>query len=174
MSELKPEISTASRFNPIWIVPLVAVVIGVYMVVHTMLTEGPEVTISFTSADGVEAGKTKLRYRDVDIGVVESVRLSESMDKVLVTAKLDRAASDMLREDTRFWVVTARIGKPVGARLPQLFRKPSCPGPATAMHRRSGRGAEWAAARRLTATAVCADAIRIALVFALIAAALLV
>lgn len=110
MSELKPEISTGRRFNPIWIVPLVAVVIGVYMVIHTMLTEGPEINISFTTADGLEAGKTKLRYRDVDIGIVESVTLSESMDKVLVTAKLDRSASDMLRDDTRFWVVRARVG----------------------------------------------------------------
>ncbi len=110
MSELKPEISTGRRFNAIWIVPVVAVVIGLYMVVHTMLTEGPEVTISFTTADGLEAGKTKLRYRDVDIGIVESVNLSESMDKVVVTAKLDRSATGLLRDDTRFWVVRARIG----------------------------------------------------------------
>ncbi|MCB1853474.1 MAG: intermembrane transport protein PqiB [Pseudomonadales bacterium] len=110
MSELKPEISSSRRFNAIWIVPVVAVVIGIYMVVHTKLTEGPQITISFTSADGIEAGKTKLRYRDVDIGIVESVGLSESMENVLVTVKLDRAATDMLREDTRFWVVTARIG----------------------------------------------------------------
>lgn len=110
MSELKPEISTGTRFNPIWIVPLVAVVIGVYMVIHTMLTEGPEITITFVTADGLEAGKTKLRYRDVDVGVVESVTLSESMDKVLVTAKLDRSATAMLRDDTRVWVVRARVG----------------------------------------------------------------
>ena len=70
MSELKPEISTGRRFNPVWIVPLVAVVIGIYMVVHTLLTEGPEITISFTTAEGLEAGKTKVRYRDVDIGTV--------------------------------------------------------------------------------------------------------
>lgn len=110
MSELKPEISTGRRFNPIWVVPLVAVVIGLYMVVHTMLTEGPEITISFTTAEGLEAGKTKLRFRDVDIGIVESVTLSKSMDEVLVTAKLDRSAADMLRTDTRFWVVRARVG----------------------------------------------------------------
>lgn len=110
MSELKPEISTGRRFNPVWVVPVVAVVIGLYMVIHTKLTEGPEITIQFNTAEGLEAGKTKLRFRDVDIGLVESVTLSDSMDKVLVTAKMDNAASDMLRDDTRFWVVRARVG----------------------------------------------------------------
>lgn len=110
MSELRPEISTGRRFNPIWVIPVVAVIIGLYMVIHTKLTEGPEITIEFNTAEGLEAGKTKLRYRDVDVGLVESVSLSDSMDKVLVTAKMDKAAEDMLREDTRFWVVRARVG----------------------------------------------------------------
>lgn len=110
MSELKPAISTGARFNPIWVVPVVAVLVGIYMVVHTMLTEGPEITIQFSTAEGLEAGKTRLRYRDVDIGMVGDVSLSEDMNKVLVTVKLDKAAASMLREDTRFWVVRARVG----------------------------------------------------------------
>lgn len=110
MSEQKPEISTGSRFSPIWVIPVVAVVIGLYMVIHTKLTEGPEITIQFNSAEGLEPGKTKLRYRNVVIGLVEDVSLSASMDKVLVTAEIDKEAQDMLREDTRFWVVRARIG----------------------------------------------------------------
>jgi paraquat-inducible protein B len=110
MNELKPAISTGTRFNPIWVVPVVAVLVGIYMVVHTMLTEGPEITIQFNTAEGLEAGNTRLRYRDVDIGLVENVSLSEGMDKVLVTVKMDKAAANMLREDTRFWVVRARVG----------------------------------------------------------------
>jgi len=110
MSELKPAISTGTRFNPIWVVPVVAVLVGIYMVVHTMLTEGPEITIQFNTAEGLEAGKTRLRYRDVDIGLVGNVSLSEDMDKVLVTVKMDKQAANMLREDTRFWVVRARVG----------------------------------------------------------------
>lgn len=110
MSERKPEITTGSRFNPIWVVPVVAVIAGLYMVIHTKLTEGPEITIQFNTAEGLEAGKTRLRYRDVDVGLVESVSLSESMDTVLVTAKMEKEAEDMLRQDTRFWVVRARVG----------------------------------------------------------------
>ncbi|MEE4143922.1 MAG: intermembrane transport protein PqiB [Halieaceae bacterium] len=110
MSELKPEISTGSRFNPIWVVPVVAVIVGLYMVIHTKLTEGPEITIQFNTAEGLEAGKTKLRYRDVDVGLVESVSLSDTMDTVLVNVKMDKEAEGMLRQDTRFWVVRARVG----------------------------------------------------------------
>ena len=110
MNELKPAITTGRGFNPVWIVPVVAVVIGLYMVIHTKLTEGPEITITFNSAEGIEAGKTKIRYRDVNIGQVESVTLSESMDTVDVTVKLEHEAGPLLREDTRFWVVRARVG----------------------------------------------------------------
>jgi paraquat-inducible protein B len=110
MSELKPDITTGRRFNPIWVIPVVAVVIGLYMVVHTKLTEGPEITIQFDTAEGLEAGKTRLRFRDVDVGLVEAVSLSDSMDQVVVTAKMDKNAAGMLREDTRFWVVRARVG----------------------------------------------------------------
>ena len=110
MSELKPSISTGRRFNPVWVVPVVAVIVGLYMVIHTRLTEGPEITIQFNTAEGLEAGKTRLRYRDVDIGLVGNVSLSENMDEVLVTVKMDQQAANMLREDTRFWVVRARVG----------------------------------------------------------------
>lgn len=110
MNELRPEISTGRRFNPIWVVPVVALVIGLYMVIHTRLTEGPEITVTFNTAEGLESGKTKIRYRDVDIGLVENVSLSDSMDNVLVTAKMDRKAAGLLVEDTRFWVVRARVG----------------------------------------------------------------
>jgi len=110
MSELKPEITTGSRFNPIWVVPVVAMIVGLYMVIHTKMTEGPEITIEFNTAEGLEAGKTRIRYRDVDVGLVESVSLSDSMDTVLVSAKMDKEAEDMLRQDSRFWVVRARVG----------------------------------------------------------------
>jgi len=110
MNDLTPEISTGKGFNPIWIIPVVALVIGLYMVIHTKMTEGPEITIIFNTAEGLEAGKTKVRYRNVDIGLVKEVTLSESLDKVVVTAKMDKEATAMLLDDTRFWVVRARIG----------------------------------------------------------------
>tara|TARA_R110001592_G_scaffold337300_1_gene623675 strand:+ start:291355 stop:292992 length:1638 start_codon:yes stop_codon:yes gene_type:complete len=110
MSDLKPEIKTGKGFNPIWVVPVVAVVIGLYMVIHTKMNEGPDISIEFKTAESLEAGKTKIRYRDVDVGLVGEVTLSDSMDGVVVTARMDKDAAHLLREDTRFWVVRARVG----------------------------------------------------------------
>lgn len=96
--------------SSIWIIPIIALVLGLYMVVHTWLTEGPEITIAFDTASGLEQGKTKVKYRNVDMGLVESVRLNDDFEGVIATVKLDRQATALLREDTRFWVVTARVG----------------------------------------------------------------
>jgi len=104
------EITRGRKFSGIWIIPILALVLGIYMVVDNLLNEGPEVEISFATANGLEQGKTKIKYRDVDMGLVQEVRLNDKFDGVIATAKLDRQALSLLREDTRFWVVTARIG----------------------------------------------------------------
>jgi paraquat-inducible protein B len=80
------------------------------MVVHNWMNEGPQIEIAFMTADGLEQGKTKVKYRNVDMGVVEEVRLNNELDGVIATVKLDRQALPLLREDTSFWVVTARVG----------------------------------------------------------------
>lgn len=110
MSEAKPVVSQGRGFSAIWIIPVVALLLGAYMVVHTIMTEGPEITVSFENGDGLEAGKTKLKLRNVTLGVVQDIALNETLDGVVATIKLERDATDMLREDTRFWVVRARIG----------------------------------------------------------------
>ena len=98
------------KLSAIWFIPLLAAALGVYMVIHTWMTEGPEVTIDFKTASGLVAGKTKIKYRNVDMGLVEEVRLSDDLEGVVAKVKLDRQALPLLREDTRFWVVTARVG----------------------------------------------------------------
>jgi paraquat-inducible protein B len=110
MTEATPELKRGKGISPIWIIPIVALALGVWMVIHTMLTEGPEIEIRFNNAQGLEAGKTKVKYRNVQIGLVEEVRLSADLKQVVARVKLVREASNMLREDTRFWVVTARLG----------------------------------------------------------------
>jgi paraquat-inducible protein B len=104
------EISRGRSFSGIWIIPLIALLLGVYMVVHTWLTEGPTITVAFNNASGLTQGKTKIKYRNVDMGIVEEVRLNDNFDGVIATIKLDRQTLPLLREDTRFWVVTARVG----------------------------------------------------------------
>jgi paraquat-inducible protein B len=93
----------------IWLVPLVAALAALSMAVHTWLQTGPEVTIIFESAEGLEVDKTPVRYKNVDVGVVTSIRLNEDRTKVLVKARLAKDAADLASEDTHFWVVRPRL-----------------------------------------------------------------
>jgi paraquat-inducible protein B len=93
----------------IWIVPVVAVLVGIWLAVQAVLSQGPTITISFKSGEGLEAGKTKIKFKDVDIGVVKKVALSRDYKNVIATAELTRDATDMLVDDTRFWVERPRI-----------------------------------------------------------------
>jgi paraquat-inducible protein B len=104
------EVGQRGGISAIWIIPLLALALGAYMVVYTWMTEGPEITITFKTAEGLEAGKTKVKYRNVTLGVVEEVKLSNDLEKVVAKVKLERQALELLKEDTSFWVVTARIG----------------------------------------------------------------
>ena len=94
----------------VWVVPLVALVIGLVLVWHNYMDRGPVITIHFDQAEGVEAGKTRIKYRDVVIGLVESVHFSEDFSEVIVKAQMDKGVRDLLVEGTRFWVVRARLG----------------------------------------------------------------
>jgi len=111
-----PEIPAAvavprRRWSPslVWLIPIVAAVIGGWLAVKGILERGPTVTISFNTAEGLEAGKTRIKYKDVDIGLVKSIALAEDRKGVVVTAELTKQAEDFLVEDTRFWVVRPRV-----------------------------------------------------------------
>jgi paraquat-inducible protein B len=93
----------------VWIVPLIAVLIGGWLVANAIAQRGPTVVISFLTAEGIEPGKTRIRYKDVDIGEVKSVMLAKDRNHVLVTAQLAKQAEKFLVSDTRFWVVRPRI-----------------------------------------------------------------
>ena len=97
------------RLQLVWLVPLIAVLIGGWLAVKAVLEKGPTITISFVTGEGLEAGKTKIKFKNVDIGVVKSVTLSRDHARVVATAELAKDASDMLADDTRFWVVRPRI-----------------------------------------------------------------
>src|SRR6266436_6670904 len=94
----------------IWLVPVTAVVIGASLVVNAWRTAGPRVTISFQTAQGLEVGKTLVKYRNVTVGHVTAISLSSDHNRVLVSADLLWSAKDVLTADARFWVVRPRIG----------------------------------------------------------------
>ncbi|WP_087746861.1 MULTISPECIES: PqiB family protein [unclassified Acidovorax] len=98
------------RPSLVWLVPAVAALIGVSMLVHAWMSAGPEITITFRTAAGLEAGKTPVKYKDVTVGTVTAIRLSDDDSHVVATVALDKSAERLTRQDTRFWVVRPRIG----------------------------------------------------------------
>jgi len=94
----------------VWLVPLVAVLIGGWLVFKALSEKGPTISITFTSAEGLEAGKTKIKYKEVELGQVSAIKLTEDLSKVVVTADLVKEAENFLSVNTRFWVVRARVG----------------------------------------------------------------
>ncbi|RAI65376.1 mammalian cell entry protein [Pseudomonas fluorescens] len=94
----------------VWIVPIVAVLVGISLVVHSMLQEGPTIVVTFKTGDGLTANKTEVKYRNVVIGQVSDVELSNDQKSVNATIKLAKQAESFTREDSQFWVVRPRIG----------------------------------------------------------------
>src|ERR1700730_13722975 len=93
------------RISIVWLVPILAAVVAIGIAVQRIMSEGPTITIVFKGAQGVEAGKTFIKYKDVNIGQVKAVKLSQDHSKVEVTAKIDKSAGDLMVEDAKFWVV---------------------------------------------------------------------
>jgi paraquat-inducible protein B len=114
-------VKVKKQFSIVWVVPLVALLIGGWLAYKAISEKGPTVTITFKTAEGLEAGKTKIKYKDVEVGQVASVDLSEDTSHVIVTAELRKSAEPYLTENTRFWVERARIGAGGASGLGTLF-----------------------------------------------------
>lgn len=98
-----------SRISIVWIIPVLAVLVGIGIAVQRIRAEGPTITIIFRAAEGIEAGKTFIRYKDVIIGQVKTVQFTEDYQNVEVTAKISKRAAGLMVEDAQFWVVRPTI-----------------------------------------------------------------
>src|SRR5262250_1818672 len=93
----------------VWLIPIVAALVGGWIVVKGILDKGPTITISFKTAEGLEAGKTKVKFKSLDVGEVKSLTFDKERQGVLATVELVKQAEPYLVDDTRFWVVRPRI-----------------------------------------------------------------
>ena len=93
----------------IWLIPIVAALIGITLVARILWERGPEVVLTFKTAEGLEAGKTAVKYKDVQIGMVERIRLASDRSHVRVRVQLNKDADGFTAEDTRYWVVRPRL-----------------------------------------------------------------
>jgi paraquat-inducible protein B len=98
-----------TRLSLVWVVPIVAALVGVWVAATKIMSEGPKITIEFGTAEGLEAGKTKVHYNGVDVGTVTTIRLSDDHRHVITEVEMAPKTESMLVEDTRFWVVRPRI-----------------------------------------------------------------
>ncbi len=124
LEDVPTAVAVSKRRRPpqlIWLIPIVAALIGGWLAVKTILEKGPTVTITFKTAEGLEAGKTKIKYKDVDIGDVTALHLSDDHLSVVVTAEFAKRAGKFLVDDTRFWVVRPRVGGGQVSGLGTLF-----------------------------------------------------
>jgi len=94
----------------VWIVPILALIIGAWLVWSSYMKQGPTINIIFKSAAGIEAGKTVIKYKDIVVGKVTKVKFSDDLSKVIVSAQIEKNMSQFLSENTRFWVVKAKLG----------------------------------------------------------------
>jgi paraquat-inducible protein B len=110
--ELPPPALQNRRWIPrlVWVVPIAAAAIGISLLIRNWENAGPQITISFLSGEGVQVGKTLVKYRDVAVGRVSAVVLSADHETVVVSASLSKEAASLLKADTQFWIVRPRIG----------------------------------------------------------------
>lgn len=101
----------ARRISSIWLVPAVALAIGVWMAYDTISSRGAVVTLSMPNAEGVEAGQTMVKVKEVAVGRVEAVSLSDDFSHAEASIRMFEGTDNMLTEDARFWVVKPRIGR---------------------------------------------------------------
>jgi paraquat-inducible protein B len=98
-----------TRLSLVWIIPIVAALAGAWVAVVKIRSEGPTITIVFKSAEGLDAGKTKIHYNGVDVGTLTKIRLSDDHKHAIATAEMAPGTEFFLVEDTQFWIETARI-----------------------------------------------------------------
>ncbi|HVS54239.1 MAG TPA: MlaD family protein [Opitutaceae bacterium] len=106
----KPTVSRGPAFSVVWIVPLVALAVGGWMILREFRHRGPEIAIEFADSSGIEPDKTTLEYKGVDVGTVQSVELNPDLGGVTVRVRLTRSAAPLAVEGSRFWIVHPEIG----------------------------------------------------------------
>lgn len=106
---VRSHIDKKRRLSLIWAIPVVTVLIGGWLAWKTLSDRGPLITISFETAEGLQANQSHVRHKDVDMGVVQKVTLTPDLKRVQVTVRMNREAEPLLTDRARFWVVRPRF-----------------------------------------------------------------
>ncbi|HFT3186200.1 TPA: intermembrane transport protein PqiB [Klebsiella variicola] len=105
------QVQKVKNWSPVWIFPIVTALIGAWILFYHYSHQGPEVTLITTNAEGIEGGKTRIKSRSVDVGVVESATLTDDLTHVEIKARLNSGMQKLLHNDSVFWVVKPQVGR---------------------------------------------------------------
>ena len=105
------KVQKVRNWSPVWIFPIVTALIGAWILFYHYSHQGPEVTLITTNAEGIEGGKTTIKSRSVDVGVVESATLTDDLTHVEIKARLNAGMEKLLHGDSVFWVVKPQVGR---------------------------------------------------------------
>jgi len=108
---VKARVRKITQWSPIWIVPVVAVLIGAWMLVYTYKNQGPTLTLLASNAEGIIPGKTAIKSRSVDVGKVFSVELSQDLKQVVIKARMNPGSDALLNDESQLWVVKPSVGR---------------------------------------------------------------
>jgi len=100
-----------SRISPVWLIPVAAILIGCWLVYQNFISRGPEITLLLDTAEGLQADRTPVKVRDVEVGHVKSVRLTNDYTGAIAVIQMKPDTADLLAPDSSFWVVKPRIGR---------------------------------------------------------------
>ncbi len=104
-----PVVRRRAAPSMVWLIPVVTALVGAWLVFSTLSAQGPLVTISFKTAEGIEVGKTPVKYKSMDVGVVEGMQFGEGFANVVLTVRFNHGMDEFLRRNTRFWVVKPQL-----------------------------------------------------------------
>lgn len=108
---VKASVARNARIHKIWVVPIVAFAVGLWMVYANWASQGPVIEITFSDGAGIEAGNTKVKRRNVEVGELEALSLGDDAEHVVATVRIHKEYTDLIREDSKFWIVRPRIGR---------------------------------------------------------------
>src|ERR1700733_10089084 len=107
--EPQARVRKGRRISMVWVIPIIAVAVVIGIGWRALAQRGPEITITFDAGEGIQSGQTKIRRKDVDLGTVESIKLTHDLSRVIVQARMLRSAAPYLNEHTQFWIVRPRV-----------------------------------------------------------------
>lgn len=108
---VQAKVRKITQWSPIWIVPVVAVLIGGWMLYHTYKNQGATLTLLSSTAEGLVPGKTAIKSRSVDVGKVVSVELSQDLKQVVIKARMNPGTDVLLNDESQLWVVKPSVGR---------------------------------------------------------------